>query len=187
MLAEWNVEIGGDAPVLEIPWRSEDGQIRYFDLKRQPELLLQLPEARASDELREFLRWLNSPESPWETAKCDLWCSQEMDQEEDIFGEPWKFGSYVDLFFVDPKEMMSFSVHERWVQSLVQRLRISPEIAAAVELDVRRCFDRRKGTGISGFYITFVLHGYGRDGAQARKHWGEALKFVRQAIIDSGS
>ncbi|HET9742991.1 MAG TPA: hypothetical protein VFQ00_09580 [Terriglobales bacterium] len=187
MLAEWNVEIGGDAPVLEIPWESADGRIQYFDLKRQPELLLRLPEAGASNELREFLQRLNSPESPWETAKCDLWSSQEIEEEEQIFGSPWKFGSYLDLIFADRKKMRDFSAHERWVQSLARCLRSSPDITAAAELNVRRCFDRREETDVAGFYVTFVLRGYGRDESEARKHWGEALNFALQAIIDSHS
>ena len=33
MQADFSVELGRDAPALEIPWRSDDPHIRYFDLK----------------------------------------------------------------------------------------------------------------------------------------------------------
>jgi hypothetical protein len=36
MLAEWSVELGADDPRLEIPWSSEDGRLRFFDLMPGP-------------------------------------------------------------------------------------------------------------------------------------------------------
>src|SRR5579864_4577090 len=99
MLAEWSVELGGGDPRLELPWSSDDGALRFLDLKRQPELLLEVREACAHPELAAFLSWANSPDSLFETAKCDAWSSRQITAEEEVFGEPCKFGSYVDLLF----------------------------------------------------------------------------------------
>ena len=57
-----------------------------------------------------------------------------------------------------------------------------PEIPAAVELLIRRCFYHGAGEIQEGFYITFYLFGYGDDEPQARQRWAIALKLVENAI-----
>ena len=144
MLAEWTIELGADDPRLQIPWALEDGSSRFLDLKRQPELLLEVPEACAYSELAEFLNWANSSESPFETAKCDAWTSRYIDAEDAVFGEPCKFGSYVDLLFVDKDRRSQFSENEGFVQALAKLVRRAPEMASAAEFTVRRCLDQRR-------------------------------------------
>lgn len=181
MLAEWTVELAASDPRLEIPWATEDGSSRYLDLKRQPELLLEISEACACSEVAEFLNWANSPESPFETAKCDVWTSRQMDVEDDVFGEPCKFGSYVDLLFVHNDHRKQFEKNEKFVQALAKLLRRAPEMASSAEFTVRRCLDHRVEAN-ECFYITFYLHGYGEDEHQARARWSIALKMVQNAI-----
>jgi len=181
MLAEWTVELGADDPRLEIPWSAEDGSSRFLDLKRQPELLLEIPEACNYFELGQFLNWANSPEAGFETAKCDAWTSGEIDTEDEVFGEPCKFGSYVDLLFVDKERRKQFEENERFVQALAKLLRRAPEMAGSAELTIRRCSDRRDGPQ-ECFYITFYLQGYGEDEFQARSRWSIALRMVQNAM-----
>ena len=181
MLAEWTVELGADDPRLEIPWALEDGSSRFLDLKRQPELLLEISEAFAYSELAEFLNWANSPESPFETAKCDAWTSRQIDAEDEVFGEPCKFGSYVDLLFADKDQRSQFSENEHFVQALAKLVRHAPEMASAAEFTLRHCFDHR-AKAEECFYITFYLHGYGEDETQARTRWAVALKMVQNAM-----
>jgi len=182
MLAEWTIELGADDPRLQIPWAFEDGSSRFLDLKRQPELLLEVPEACAYSELAEFLNWANSSESPFETAKCDAWTSRDIDAEDEVFGEPCKFGSYVDLLFVDKDRRSEFSENEGFVQALAKLLRRAPEMASAAEFTVRRCLDQRTEAQ-ECFYVTFYLQGYGENEYQARDRWAIALKMVQNAII----
>lgn len=182
MLAEWTIELGADDPRLEIPWALEDGSSRFLDLKRQPELLLEVPEACVYSELGEFLNWANSPESPFETAKCDAWTSRQIDVEDEVFGEPCKFGSYVDLLFVDENRRSQFSENERFVKAMAKLVRHAPEMASAAEFAVRPCLDHRAETQ-ECFYITFYLYGYGEDERQSRRRWAIALKMVQNAII----
>jgi hypothetical protein len=184
MLAEWSVELGSEDPRLELPWRSEDQQLRFLDLKRQPELLLEVREACFYPELAEFLSWANSPESPLETAKCDAWTSRQIEAEEEVFGEVCKFGSYIDLLFVKGTKT-KFIDYEQFVQALARLLRHAPEISSAAEFIVRRCIDHRAESepNTDGYYITFYLNGYGEDELQARKRWAIALKMVQHAMI----
>jgi len=181
MLAEWTVELGADDLRLEIPWALEDGSSRFLDLKRQPELLLEVPEACAYSELAEFLNWANSPESPFETAKCDAWTSRDINAEDEVFGEPCKFGSYVDLLFVNEDRRTQFAENDKFVQALAKLLRRAPEIASSAEFTVRQCLDRRRGSQ-ECFYITFYLNGYGDNETQARSRWAIALTVVENAM-----
>ena len=99
MQADYSVELGKEDPALELPWISADGSTRYYDLKRNPELVLQIPEALGSPELSAFLTRINAAGFPLQTAKCDLWYSRELSVEEEIFGAAGKFVSYIDLVF----------------------------------------------------------------------------------------
>ncbi|HVO79885.1 MAG TPA: hypothetical protein VMT28_04095 [Terriglobales bacterium] len=177
--ADFAVELGADDETLEVPWAAPDHGPRYLDLKRQPELLLEIEEARRERELGEFLTSINSPSSLVESAKCDAWASREMNPEEEVFGAACKFGSYIDLVFSDDRRF-SFSDNEHLAKRLTQLLHRVPEIPAAAEFLVRRCFFPQ-GTR-DGFYLTFYLFGYGDEEAAARRQWAIGLKLVENAI-----
>lgn len=140
MHADFSVELGRDDPALEIPWSSDDPSVRYYDLKKCPELVLQIPEAVANPEIGAFLTRINAPGFPLATAKCDAWHSREISSEEEIFGADRKFVSYIDLFFVDDRNRCSFEKNEALAKELCRLLSHAPDIAAAVELVVRRCY-----------------------------------------------
>ena len=182
MEADFAVELGADDETLELPWAAADGGPRYYDLKRQPELLLNLEEATRVPELGEFLAVVNSPAGLLETAKCDTWASTEINPEEEIFGAACKFGSYVDVLFSREALRCSFAEHEQFAKRITQLLKRVPEIPAAAELLVRRCFCRTGDETRDGFYITLYLFGYGDDEPQARQRWAIALKLVENAI-----
>ncbi len=114
--------------------------VRYYDLKTSPELIWQIPEAVAYPEIRTFLTRINAPGSPFETAKCDVWESQDITPEEEIFGADQKFVSYIDLIFVDETARSSFEKHEEFAKNLCLLLGRAPDIAATIELVIRRCY-----------------------------------------------
>ena len=182
MLAEWSVELGPGDPTLEIPWRSDDGSLRFLDLKRQPELLLEIPEACTYEELASFLDWANSSDSQIETAKCDVWSSSEMDADDQVFGEAVKFSSYVDLLIASLARS-SFPECEQFVKTLARMLRQAPDLSSATQFIVRRCLDHRLTGNVSEcFYITFYLHGYGADLEEARRRWAIGLTLAQNAM-----
>jgi len=186
--ADFAVELGADDETLEVPWAAEDGGPRYHDLKRHPELLSKLEEVAQAPELGEFLSKVNSPQSPLETAKCDVWSSTEMNPEEEIFEAAQKFGSYVDLFFSDEAKRFSFPQHEQLAKQLTKLLHRVPDMAVAAEFLIRRCYyhEQKEVPGEEeirdGFYITFYLFGYGDDEARSRQNWVIGLKLVQNAI-----
>ena len=188
MQADFAVELGAEDETLEIPWAAESGSPRYCDLKRHPELLSTLEEAVRAPELGEFLCKVNSPQSPLETAKCDTWPSTEISPEEEIFEATHKFGSYIDLFFSDEAKRFSFPEHESLAKRLVRLLQRAPEIEAAAEFLIRRCYyhEQEEIPGQQeirdGFYVTFYLFGYGKDEVRSRQNWAIALKLVESAV-----
>lgn len=179
--ADFAVELGEDDETLTFPWAT-DGGPRYHDIKRQPELLLNIEEARRVRELREFLASVNSAATRFESAKCDTWFSTEMTLEDEIFGASCKFGSYVDLLFSDDQVRFSFPDHEQLANRLKQLLKRVPEIPAAAEFLIRRCYYDNDGQVRAGFYITFYLFGYGDEENEARQRWAIGLKLVENAL-----
>lgn len=182
MQADFAVELGKDDETLEMPWASGVNGQQYYDLKRHPELLREVEEAQRYRDLGEFLVALNSTESAVETAKCDCWASTEINPEEEIFEASCKFGSYVDLLFSDQRARYSFPKYEPWAKRLTGLLKKAPEIPAAAEFIIRRCYYHVADGMSDGFYITFYLFGYGENETQARQRWAVGLKLVENAI-----
>ncbi len=182
MQADFAVELGIDDETLEMPWAAEADGPRYHDVKRHPELLLNVVEAQNAPEFRDFLLATNAPAGALETAKCDVWSSTEINPEEEIYGATHKFGSYVDLLFSDHSSRFSFGQHEQFAKILTGLLTKVPEIPAAAEFLIRRCYYHDEKGIRDGFYITFYLFGYGDDEVQSRQRWAIGLKLVENAI-----
>jgi hypothetical protein len=183
MDADFSVELGGEDPVLDFPWTDASGRLAYFDLKRHPELLPQVEEAKERPELAEFLRCVNSARSAVESAKCDVWATQELTPEEEVFGASQKFASYVDLVLSHIDQRQSFPEHERFAKRLAALLRRAPGMSSSAEVCVRRCFFGEGSETRAGFYFTVYVNGYGNEEAAARQNWAIGIKLVGSAIV----
>jgi hypothetical protein len=183
MDADFSVELGSEDPVLDFPWTDASGRLAYFDLKRHPELLAQVVEARECPELAEFLRSVNSARSVVESAKCDVWAATELTPEEKILGASHRFASYVDLVLSQADRRQSFPEHERFAKRLVALLRLAPEMSSSAEVCVRRCFFGQGNETREGFYFTVYVNGYGNDETVARQNWAIGMKLVGSAIL----
>jgi len=196
MDADYSVELTAADPALELPWSSDDPSVRYFDLRCSPELISCIPEAAQYPELADFLSTVNSTASVLETAKCDCWTETELNEAEDIYGANLKFASYVDLLFAtdDPALALRFSLdaHELLARRLVRLLSVAPQISAAAEFAIRRCYYHAPSSkeilpsnadSQTGYYITFYLFGYGEDESSAHRRWTIALNVVQNALL----
>jgi hypothetical protein len=177
--------LGGDAPALEIPWRSNDPHVRYYDLKNHPELVQQIPEAVAYPDLGSFLSRINALGFPLASAKCDVWSSTEVDPEEEIFGDR-KFVSYIDLIFVDQGDRCSFEKHEAFASDLCRLLAHAPEMAATVELVIRHCYFELAAP-ITGFCLTAYVTGFGDSDHDPVRRWTIGLNLLQHAIVQLSS
>src|SRR5215831_6616425 len=190
MQADYVLELGREDPALELPWGMpsllpssspsrtpspcEAGGSRYYDLKRHPDLVLQIPEAARSPELSAFLTRINAATFPLQTAKCDTWYSQDILPEEEIFAATGKFASYIDLVFAGDEPRLSLEQHEALAKNLCTLLKRAPELAAAVELVIRHCYfhpDDNPDESATGFCISAYASGFGDSEPEARQRW----------------
>ena len=178
--ADFSVEMGPGDPVLEVPWASPDGSLRYSNLREHPELIEEVEEAQRFPELKDFLSHLNAAGGAFETVKCDVWESTEIEPAEEVLGATHKCGSYCDIILRDAAARLSFPRHENLVGKLVELLHKAPEIPASAELVVRRCVYTEETS--EGCAVTCFVAGYGNDATQARRQWVIALKLVENAL-----
>jgi len=188
MHADWSLELGREDEALEFPWASLDADgPRYYDLKRNPDLMVDVPEAYHPVEMGEFLSSANSSSSIFETVKCDVWFTEELSEEEEILGAACKAASYVDVIFTDDERRFDQHAHEQLAQRICKLLSLVPEISAAAELALRRCYFHHGGDIAAdsdlGFYLTIYVSGYGDDSAEAWQRWGIAMKLVENALL----
>ncbi len=184
MQADITVELGPDDPTLAVPWSDPGGRFQYYDLRQQPEQINQIEEAKTFPDLRDFLVTVNATSSNMMSAKCDAWFSEELNEEEAIFGAKCKFGSYVDLAFHQRAPQASFPIHEAFAGRLIELLKRAPELQAAVEVMIRRAHFETPDNGVrEGYYLTVYVFGYGNDEEDARQAWGIAQRLVGAAIL----
>src|SRR5208283_4138135 len=183
MDADFSIELGREDPVLDFPWKDAAGSLAYVDLKRRPELMARIEEARKFPELGDFLRAVNSARSVVETAKCGAWATTELSAEEEVYDASHKSASYVDVVFSKIDVRLSLPAHEQFARKLVELLRRAREAPSAAEVCVRRCYFGEEGGVREGFYCTLYVSGYGNDSASARQNWGGGLKLMENAIM----
>jgi hypothetical protein len=189
MEADWSVALGGDDPVIAVPWAGPSGTLQFVDLRLSRERIDEIEEARARPELRSTLLALNGAQSPLWTAKCGAWTSSaneraepfdpyEMDAEpgETSFGA----GSYVDLLPRDFPVLCSFERQECWVRAVTGALRVIPSRSARVELVLRHA----QVEGTPGFGATWFVEGCGATAFRAEQMWRLALNRALPVIID---
>ena len=185
MDADWSVELGREDPALEFPWTSANGLRRYVDLLQSPESISEIPEAEQYPELAECLRALNTPDSPWQTVKCDVWLERELDEAEQIYDATLKFCSYIDLIARDVSKRFSFDQHERFVRLAAQQLSNNDSELVSCEFIVRRCWFHEAKLGgdlTAGFCVTFYLFGYANTKVEARARWARGLHRVTSLL-----
>lgn len=177
MDADWEVEIGGGADVIEPNWAG------FVDLRRTPQAAAKLPEALKLPGLAQVLMQLNAEDSPVWTAKCDVWDMDGFDPLE------WDVGSagdrtgvacYVDLI---PREKMHWATHTdgtEWCRQVCGRLRAIPLRSCRVDLVMRAAeFAKER----KGFAVTAYACAAGIDAIAARRRLSDALATLADTLM----
>ncbi len=182
MLMDISTAFGADDPVLVVPWHSEDGKLRWVDLRNDPDALDSVSEADEHPALLEALRSLNAARSPVFTAKCDVW---QMDadelaatREELLLDESVAaagMSCYVDLPW---RDRAVFASRHRAEQSLYRLERLAadlPHSLAKLEGVLRPAVVDLEGVR-EGFALTLYVKGVGVDAVEADERWSAALR-----------
>ena len=146
MEADWEVEIGGEAPVIDAHWPG------FVDLRLTPVRAAQVPEAAQLPALADALVRLNALSSPVWTSKCAVWPVTEFDPDElDAPSEAATnaVACYVDLLPVSDQQWNSPESAAIYCKSLCGRLRPITLRCCRADLVIRRA------------HITPVLEGLG--------------------------
>lgn len=203
MDADYSVELGPTAPALEIPWHDPEGQLHYVNLRdgsgtteRNVERNVErnterIPEAQQFPALRRFLIDLNSPQSAWQTAKCDVW-SSNTETAENLYGAGFSQCCYVDMVFAEQAAAIrgSLEVHQRLAKEIAQRLEADEALPATAEIVVRRCyFHSRKDIALeeseAGYCLTMFFTGFGESAKEAEQSWERAMELGAKCWLQS--
>jgi hypothetical protein len=147
MDADWEVEIGPGAPIIDASWSG------FVDLRREPAVAHRLPEAAILAGLAEALGKLNSSSriQMW-TAKCDVWQVAEEDTIDpyELDATPAEAGfawaCYIDLLPISDQQWGHIwdpttdtpTAAIAWCQSVCKRLQSDPIRCCRTYLVIRK-------------------------------------------------
>lgn len=176
MEADWEFEVGGDAPVIESCWEG------FVDLRRDPERAGQLPEAAELPVLAEALARLNSANSEVWTSKCDVWPIVDFSEfDPDELDAPPGFATravacYIDLLPRNNRQWETTDLAAAACKLACSRLNGCKLRCSRLDLIIRRAFIAadRMDLGITA-YLTAC-------GASE----GEAVQTLQAALVAFG-
>jgi hypothetical protein len=176
MEADWEFEVGGNAPIIDACWTG------FVDLQRTPEAAWNFPETAEFPALAEALAKLNAPASPAWTSKCDFWPSltaEEFDADE-LDAPPGSsahaMGCYIDLL---PKKSMQQEQAAADCKRLCGLLRGVPLRCCRADLVIRRAFIT---AGVADLGVTAYLTSCGTSSAAAALTLRDALMALTDSV-----
>ncbi len=179
MEADWQIEIGGDAPVIEACWSG------FVDLRRFPTSVRRLPEIRELPGLAEALKRLNATSSPMWTSKCDVWGEIGRDEfDPDELDAPpgtelHAMACYIDLL---PKSDEHWTAGEMAIaacKSICARLQAIGLRCCRVDLVIRRVLIAAE---VDELGVTAYLIACGPSADQAKEVLSSALDALADAV-----
>jgi hypothetical protein len=153
MEADWEFQVGGDAPVIEARWAG------FIDLRVTPERARDLPECLRLPGLALALERLNSQSSPVWTLKCDWWPVSEPIDADELNAPPGRsvslVSSYVDLLSSTDQRWSSPLIVEDICKLFCRLLKPLPLMCCRVDFVIRTALivPDRTDLGISA-YVT---------------------------------
>jgi hypothetical protein len=171
MEADWEVEIGGGAPVIEADRSGSPGSSGYIDLHGYPERIGEIAETAAFPPLAALLLALNAPGSSVWTSKCDVW-----NPEADAMA------CYIDLLPREGTVFGAWQQAEAFCREYVARLEAIalPEHSAECRVDL---VIRQAIVGVAeGFGITAYLSAMATTSISAAAALSEVMTALANAL-----
>jgi hypothetical protein len=184
MEADWEFEVGGDAPVIDAAWAG------FVDLGRFPERAQDLPEAAHLPGLAETLIKLNEAASPVWTSKCDVWPHLEAGEfdPDELDAPPDRsahaMGCYIDLLPRNGRQWLQPEAAATECNELCRLLRAIPLPCCRVDLVIRRAFITQNASdrGPVSLGVTAYLTACGASQAAAARAIQAALAALTDAL-----
>ncbi len=184
MEADWEVEIGPGAPIIDASWAG------LVDLRQRPELAPGLPEVDALPGLAEGLMRLNGAGSPVWTAKCDVWVVPNADELDpyELDADPGSVAAaaacYIDLLPGASGPWSEPETAATWCRRFCDQLSSAKLSNCRVDLIVRRAVMALETdvleSGSVG--ITAYLTACGGTEEEANQMLGRALRAFTGAL-----
>ena len=178
MEADWEVEIGPGAAVIDAAWSGS------IDLVREPSRIVEIVEAKSFPPLADALTVLNAQLEettvpPIRTLKCDLWYAHDLDPDEmDAVVCEAGLACYIDVLPRPPEQFFSLADAEKWVRRVVPFMRDVPCPSSRVDLVLRQAANSHA----AGYGITAYLSGCGATLEHARESLGNALQVFATTV-----
>lgn len=184
MQADWEFELGEDAPVIDAAWAG------FLDLRSATERVRDLPEAAELPALAEVLIRLNAPLAPVWTSKCDVWSIESLEAvnfgrfdldatEEQI---SCAVASYIDLL---PRSDQQWQLPARVAaacDAVCQRLQPVELRCCRADLVIRQAYVA-PGEAVLGFTAYLIACGATEQDAHATL--SAALHAFTDAVLNS--
>lgn len=180
MEADWEVEIGPDAPFIDGAWSG------FVDLRSSPSSIGSIQEASGIPGMAATLLLLNTFDSPVWTAKCDVWDAAlvDLDEMDAQAGDAQAaLACYIDLLAREGN-WDGLDAAERFSRSLVQRLRSAVLPCCRIDLVIRRAFVTAER---QAFGITVYVTACGRTRELAIQTLGHAIAQFARILLATDS
>jgi len=177
MEADWEVEIGGEAPVIDALWPG------FVDLRHSPERVSELQESAQFPALAAVLVRLNADGSRVWTSKCDVWQVNEFDPDElDAPCESALHATacYIELLPENEEQWPTPVAATEWCGKLCTRLHAVPLRCARVDFIVRQAIASEEGAALG---VTAYLTASGPTEAAAARVLAAALAALADSIL----
>ena len=199
MEADDAVELGPEAPALEVPWQDPEGRWNYVDLRggagaTGPDWdrnlkrgIDRIPETRQFPPLRRFLLEVNSPPSVWQTAKCGV-LPEKAVGSENPYNAAFAHNSYIDVVLAEDfaQRRSELELHRQLAKELATLLSAHESLEAQSEIVVRRCYFHKSASpeeSDAGYCLTLFLAGYGESAAKAAESLKIALEMAGESLL----
>lgn len=166
MLVDWEIELGGSAPLIDAAWPG------FIDLRKNLARAADLDECREWPELLQPLIALNSATSALSTSKCDAWtihnfAAEDRDEYDAHIEDTHAVACYIDLLAWPDHD--SASELCRALKNELTRIDLP---SSRIDLIVRRALLLGE---LEAFGITAYTAGCGPTESLARAHLADAL------------
>jgi hypothetical protein len=176
MEADWEFEIGGDAPVIEANWKG------FVDLCAHPERVSELTECGELPALAEALVRLNAADSLVRTSKVDVFIPERIDLDEIAAsaGEAaHMIACYIDLLPREKRAWVNSETAERDCRQICTQLRIIDLSRCRVDVVVRKAVVAE----VDALGATVYLTASGSTETNAKIRLGECLDVFTKVMV----